>query len=221
MAARGVHPLLPQDPGPPMLEAIREHAVPRRFVALSHQRMYGFLSRPFGGLDLAQAGVRLPPCRRGPCARSLPSAQLPGGRARCLGRLTGCRLRRRGPPGSVVVWAVVNEHLGDLKGNSDWRAFETLRFVLSLGRGRERAVAAPGSGGSGGGGTPGRTVGPGGGCLRGAAGDGRGRRTRRALPRLDPPRVQASPAYAFVREIPQSPVGKVLRRRLIASDYDP
>ena len=28
-------------------------------------------------------------------------------------------------------------------------------------------------------------------------------------------------AYAFVREIPKSPVGKVLRRRLVAGDYDP
>ena len=28
-------------------------------------------------------------------------------------------------------------------------------------------------------------------------------------------------AYAFVREIPKSPVGKVLRRRLIAGEYDP
>ena len=28
-------------------------------------------------------------------------------------------------------------------------------------------------------------------------------------------------AYAFVRESPKSPVGKVLRRRLIAGDYDP
>ena len=28
-------------------------------------------------------------------------------------------------------------------------------------------------------------------------------------------------AYAFVREIPKSPVGKVLRRRLVAGEYDP
>ena len=28
-------------------------------------------------------------------------------------------------------------------------------------------------------------------------------------------------AYTFVREIPKSPVGKVLRRRLVAGDYDP
>ena len=37
-----------------------------------------------------------------------------------------------------------------------------------------------------------------------------------ALPAFKRPR-----AYAFVREIPKSPVGKVLRRRLVAGDYDP
>ena len=36
-----------------------------------------------------------------------------------------------------------------------------------------------------------------------------------ALPAFKRPR-----AYAFVREIPKSPVGKVLRRRLVAGDYD-
>ena len=37
-----------------------------------------------------------------------------------------------------------------------------------------------------------------------------------ALPAFKRPR-----AYAFVREIPKSPVGKVLRRRLVAGEYDP
>ena len=162
---------------------------------------------------------------RAPVGRGGRDHRADGRRRIVRGLLAPARRRRRGDPRRLVFH---RRHRDDrcrrrpLRHRPGRRHDHHRRRERLAGGNRELPVVAPGS-------IRGRRRGPAARALgqdrlrlRQAARGGRGRRARRLLPQAPALSDFKRPRrYVFVAEIPKSPVGKLLRRKLVAGDYQP